>query len=160
MSNEEAKDILIIGIGNSGRSDDGLGWLMLDAIKKKFLNAELLYRYQLHIEDAELLSHYGTVIFVDATKEETKNGFYFKPCYPNNGIGLTSHILEPETILWLEHQLYKTEPATFILGIEGKKWGLSLQPSQVGRSNLLKAKDFLAKNINLIMASEKPCVLQ
>jgi hydrogenase maturation protease len=159
MSNEETKDILIIGIGNSGRSDDGLGWLLLDAINKKFFNADFQYRYQLQIEDAELLSHYTTVIFVDATKEETKNGFFFKPCYPNNGIGLTSHMLDPETILWLEQQLYKTEPATFILGIEGIKWGLSFEPSETGASNLLKAEDFLAKNMNLIMASEKPCVL-
>lgn len=158
MSNEETKDILIIGIGNSGRSDDGLGWLLLDAIKRKFFNVDFQYRYQLQIEDAELLSHYTTVIFVDATKEETKNGFFFKPCYPNNGIGLTSHMLDPETILWLEQQLYKTEPATFILGIEGEKWGLSLEPSETGASNLLKAEDFLAKNMNLILAQKIPCI--
>ena len=159
MSDEEAKDILIIGIGNSGRSDDGLGWLMLDEIKKKFIHVDLLYRYQLQIEDAELLSHYPTVIFVDATKENTKNGFFFKPCHPNNGLGLTSHMLEPETILWLENQLYETKPATFVLGIEGKKWGLSLEPSEIGLSNLRMARDFLEENINLILARKTPCIL-
>jgi len=159
MSNEEAKDMLIIGIGNSGRSDDGLGWLMLDALNKQFIHVDLLYRYQLQIEDAELLSHYPTVIFVDATKENTKNGFFFKPCHPNNGLGLTSHMLEPETILWLENQLYKTKPATFVLGIEGKKWGLSLEPSEMGLSNLSMARDFLAQNINLILARKTPCIL-
>ena len=44
-------------------------------IKKKFFNIDCLYRYQLQIEDAEILSHYDTVVFVDATKENTKNGW-------------------------------------------------------------------------------------
>lgn len=160
MSNEETKDLLIIGIGNSGRSDDGLGWLMLDNLKKQFFNVDFLYRYQLYIEDAELLSHYQTVIFVDATKEVTNNGFFLKTCRPNNGIGLTSHILEPETILWLENQLYQTKPATFVLGIEGEKWGLSLEPSVIGLSNLARAEVFLANNIDLILAHKTPCLLQ
>ena len=73
MSNEETKNILIIGIGNSGRSDDGLGWLMLDTIENKFSNVDVLYRYQLQIEDAEILSHYPTVIFVDACISELNN---------------------------------------------------------------------------------------
>lgn len=159
MSKEGTKDILVIGIGNSGRSDDGLGWLMLDHIKNIFFDVDLLYRYQLQIEDAELLSHYRSVIFIDATKEATESGFFFKSCQPNNGIGLTSHMLEPETILWLENELYKTGPATFILGIEGKKWGLSLEPSEMGLLNLDKAAAFLEKNLNLILTKKTPCLL-
>ena len=159
MLNEETKAILIIGIGNSGRSDDGLGWLMLDSIKNKFFNVDLVYRYQLQIEDAEQLSHYPTVIFVDATKEDTENGFYFKSCHANKGFGLTSHNLEPETVLWLENKLYQKEPVTYVLGIEGKKWGLSLQPSEMGLTNLSKACDLLTKNINLILQDKNPSIL-
>jgi len=159
MSKEETKDILVIGIGNSGRSDDGLGWLMLDHIKNIFFDVDLLYRYQLQIEDAELLSHYRTVIFIDATKEVTRSGYFFKSCQPNNGFGLTSHMLEPETILWLENELYKTGPSTFIMGIEGQKWSLSLEPSEMGLINLTKATDLLEKNINLILRQETPCLL-
>ena len=159
MSKKETKDILIIGIGNSGRSDDGLGWLMLDGIKMRFSHVEVLYRYQLQIEDAEILSHYTTVIFVDATKEHTETGFYFKSCDPNMGLGLTSHMLEPETVLWLENELYKTKPATFVMGIEGQKWGLSLEPSEIGLRNLNIASDFLRKNITLILSDNTPCLL-
>lgn len=159
MSKEGTKDILIIGIGNSGRSDDGLGWLMLDHIKNNFFDADLLYRYQLQIEDAELLSHYPTVIFVDASKESLENGFFFRSCHPNNGFGLTSHMLEPETILWLENELYKTGPSTFIMGIEGEKWDLSLKPSEKGLRNLSSAFDFLTENLTLILAQKTPCLL-
>lgn len=156
MSEEKTKELLFIGIGNSGRSDDGLGWLMLDYIKKNFFDMDLLYRYQLQIEDAELLSHYATVIFVDATKEATENGFFFKSCHPNMGLGLTSHMLEPETILWLENELYKTGSTTYVLGIEGEKWGLSLEPSESGLHNLNMACEFLIKNIDSILAHKTP----
>ena len=154
MLKERTKELLIIGIGNSGRSDDGLGWLMLDYIKKNFFDIDLLYRYQLQIEDAELLSHYSTVIFVDATRENTENGFFFRPCHANMGLGLTSHMLEPETVLWLENELYQTEPSTFVLGIEGEKWGLSLEPSKTGLHNLNLACEFLIKNTDLNLANK------
>jgi len=159
MLNEGTKAILIIGIGNSGRKDDGLGWLMLDSIKNKFSNVDLLYRYQLQIEDAEEISHYPTVIFVDATKEVTKNGFYFKPCLPDEGIGLLSHMLEPESVIWLENNLYKKEPVTYLMGIEGNEWGLSLQPSDKGLLNLTNARNLLEKNINLILEKEVPTIV-
>ena len=159
MSKEEPKDLLIIGIGNSGRSDDGLGWLMLDALKKQFDHVDFHYRYQLQIEDAEILSHYTTVIFVDATKEHTETGFYFKSCDPNMGLGLTSHMLEPETVIWLENELYRTKPTAFVMGIEGKKWELSLEPSEKGLRNLNTASDFLTKNVNLILSDNTPCLL-
>ena len=160
MLNKETKAILIIGIGNSGRKDDGLGWMMLDFLKNKFSNIDLLYRYQLQIEDAEALSHYPTVIFVDATKEVTKNGFYFKPCIPNEGIGLLSHMLQPETVIWLENSLYKKEPVSYLMGIEGKEWELSPKPSEKGLLNLIKARTFLEKNIRLILKKELPNILQ
>jgi hydrogenase maturation protease len=159
MSKQETSDMLIIGIGNSGRKDDGLGWLMLDFIKKKFLNIDCLYRYQLQIEDAEVISHYATVVFVDATRENTENGFFFRLCHPDKGFGLTSHILEPETVVWLENKLYKTRPITFVLGIEGKEWGLSLDPSELGLHNLSKAQDFLKNNIHLIIKNKASSIL-
>lgn len=159
MSKEEAKDIVIIGIGNSGRSDDGLGWLAIDSMGNNALHVDLRYRYQLQIEDAEEISHYKTVIFVDATKEVTESGFYFRPCAASMGIGLTSHMLEPETILWLENQLYQKNPDSYILGIEGEKWGMSVQPSDQALSNLNKALDFLQKNIHLILEHKEPCLV-
>ena len=75
------------------------------------------------------------------------------------GLGLTSHMLEPETVLWLENELYKTKPATFVMGIEGQKWGLSLEPSVVGLRNLSVASDFLTKNLNQILLNNTPCLL-
>ena len=45
--------LLIIGIGNSSRGDDGLGWAFLDTISQmQPLPGQLEYRYQLVVEDA------------------------------------------------------------------------------------------------------------
>ena len=76
--------ILIIGIGNSGRQDDGLGWKLLDFLNEQNLeNIELIYKYQLQIEDADLISSYDRVIIVDAVKHKVDNGFYFTKCNPS-----------------------------------------------------------------------------
>lgn len=154
MSKEEIKDALIIGIGNSGREDDGLGWLMLDYIKKEFPYVHCEYRYQLQVEDAEMISHYRAVIFVDATKEEVSHGFYFKECLPHKMGGITSHLLEPETVLYLEHNLYKRQPLAYILGIQGYQWELRQKLSSKAMSNLMKAKVFLKENMQFILNRE------
>ena len=68
-------NILIIGIGNNTRQDDGLGWCFLDSLLKEGYNEEnLLYKYQLMVEDSELIADYDTVFFVDACISELKNG--------------------------------------------------------------------------------------
>jgi Ni,Fe-hydrogenase maturation factor len=68
---------IILGIGNNGRQDDGLGWLFLDSLKDLESKLTLEYRYQLQIEDAELISNYKTVIFVDASKSQPRRWFLF-----------------------------------------------------------------------------------
>lgn len=143
MLKEKTKDLLIIGIGNSGRSDDGLGWKLLGYIEKSFPVIDCLYRYQLQIEDASIISSYDTVIFIDATHEATDHGYYFKPCKPNEGFGLTSHALDPSTVLWLEKKLFKKNPTSYILGIQGYEWDLSQNPSGQGLINLNHAKEFI-----------------
>ncbi|WKK65628.1 hypothetical protein [Lutimonas zeaxanthinifaciens] len=143
MSKEKTKDLLIIGIGNSGRSDDGLGWQLLGFISKSFPEIECLYRYQLQVEDASIISSYDSVIFIDATQEETEKGYYFRPCSRNKGFGLTSHALEPSTVLWLENKLFNNNPASYILGIQGYKWELSSDPSENGLINLNRAMEFV-----------------
>ncbi|UCE94433.1 MAG: hydrogenase maturation protease [Flavobacteriaceae bacterium] len=153
MLKGKTKDLLIIGIGNSGRSDDGLGWELLGFIEKTFPHIECLYRYQLQVEDAFIISDYETVLFIDATHEVTEKGYYFRPCSPNQEFGLTSHALEPTTVLWLENKLYKKNPKAYILGVQGFKWELSSDPSENGLINLNKAKAFLKEQLSTIHIS-------
>ena len=57
--NTEAADILLIGFGNPGRLDDGLGPALADAIEKLALpGVTVESNYQLTVEDAaEIAKH-------------------------------------------------------------------------------------------------------
>ena len=132
-------NILIFGIGNSGRQDDGLGWLFLEHLETLNLNIDIEYRYQLQIEDAELLSHYDAVIFVDATKEKTEKGFLFQECQASEQYSFSTHALKPETVLYLSNSIYNHNPKAFVLGIEGYSWQLEIGLSEQAKRNLSNA---------------------
>jgi len=143
MSKEDRNKILVIGIGNIGRQDDGLGWLILDHIVDEFKFVDTEYRYQLQIEDAELAANYSMVIFADATKEQVDDGFYLKNCKVSKAYGMSTHAVHPETIVGLTNNLYHKYPEVFIFGIQGYHWELKEGLSEKALDNLKKAIDFL-----------------
>ena len=142
--NESKTDqkVLLIGIGNSGRSDDALGWKFVDEFAAYDELFDVEYRYQLQIEDAELVSHYEKVIFVDASYVFLDNGFSFERCIPAPLTSFTSHEVSPECIVWLARDLYQASPEAFVLAIKGTKWGLHLGLSQDAHENFSRAAEY------------------
>ncbi len=68
------KKILLYGYGNPGRQDDALGIRFIERmqvwVKEKGLdNIFFDSNYQLNIEDADTISDYDIVYFVDASME-------------------------------------------------------------------------------------------
>ena len=146
MKNYDNKNI-IIGIGNCGREDDGLGWAFLDEIKSKLpSHFDIEYRYQLQIEDAELISHYDTVHFVDAHKVSLENGFNSNKCIPIETHHFSSHELPPETILYLADHIYNRKPKSYIIGISGESFNLNIGLTESAQENLKNAISFFEKN--------------
>lgn len=144
---KSGKKTIILGIGNNGRQDDGLGWSFLDILDEQHLNIDLEYRYQLQIEDAELISNYDKVIFVDATKEYKIDGFYLSPCHPSEEYSFSTHALKPETILYLSNKLYDHHPQASIFGIQGYDWELKIGLSERGNINLIKASKYFKDKV-------------
>ncbi len=139
---------LLIGIGNSGRRDDGLGWAFLDAIREEgAFRGEASYRYQLQVEDAEKILSYDKVIFVDASENKREQGFYWKPCLPVANFGFSTHALDPDSIVALCQELYGGAPEAFVLGIEGEEWELREGLSPAAEANLEKALDFFRESV-------------
>ena len=139
---------LLIGIGNSARRDDGLGWAFLDAIQKEERFAgELAYRYQLQVEDADVIRNYENVIFVDALHRQVEGGFYWKPCLPVATFGFTTHAVDPESVVALCQELFGEAPDAYTLGIEGQAWGLEEGLSPAGKKNLEQAFHFFQGKI-------------
>ena len=122
---EPAAEILLFGIGNSGRRDDGLGWAFLDRVREETaFSGRVEYRYQLQVEDAALVSRAARVVFVDACEGDMPDGFQWQSCEPSREFGFTSHALEPRAVLHLCHELFGETPRAHLLTIRGACWEL------------------------------------
>jgi hydrogenase maturation protease len=131
---------LVIGIGNNGREDDGLGWAFLDNLPKKYASKiDIEYRYQLQVEDAELISKYTHVLFVDADKRLFPKGFQIAKTTAKDSSSYTSHELQPESILNLCQMIYKKNPLCYNLGISGSSFNLKIGLTATGTQNLQNA---------------------
>lgn len=136
-------DTVLFGIGNSGRSDDGLGWAFLDAVQQlPAFNACAEYRYQLQVEDALLASRMTRVIFIDSSRNELPGGFEWKPCTAAEDFEFTTHVLPPRAIMHYCRELYGKAPRADILGIQGYCWDLHIGLSAAAEANLARALAF------------------
>jgi hydrogenase maturation protease len=137
--------ILMIGIGNNGRSDDALGWKFVDEFSNREDLFDIEHRYQLQIEDALLITEYKKVIFVDASHKEYENGFSFYKCIPARTEAFTTHKLEPETVLWLTNDLFNQMPEVYVMAISGKDWELNQGLSDYAQQNFNSAFSYFTQ---------------
>ena len=143
MNAPKDKSLLLIAIGNSGRQDDGLGWAFADALKDddRFA-ANIEYRYQLQVEDAELISCYDQVVFVDAYRGDRDITYEYQPCSAKGSFHFTTHALDLESVLFLCREVYDHVPDAWQLAIKGYTWELETGLSGPARQNLEKAVAF------------------
>ena len=130
-------DKIAIAIGNSSRADDGLGWAFLEAVSHQMpgdWTAE--QRYQLVVEDAELLTGFDRVLFIDATLENLPGGFALEPCPPDPAANIYTHQQSPGAVLWLCQDLYGHRPDAWCLRIQGYAWELGNNMSPEAQQNL------------------------
>jgi hydrogenase maturation protease len=111
--------ILVIGYGNPGRQDDGLGPAAAAEIGKLFWpSVTTCDNYQLVIEDAVQIANHDVVWFVDATRDGDA------PCVLRRlsaafDIAFTSHLVKPEVLLAITERCYGKSPESHLVGIRG-----------------------------------------
>ena len=115
------KPILIIGYGNPGRQDDGLGPKLAENLESLSLSGiDIQSDYQLNVEHAHDLAKYRTVIFVDAILETDDDApFVFKMIEAGSAGTFSTHSLPPESVLRLAQDLFQAETQAYVLGIKG-----------------------------------------
>jgi len=136
--------VLVLGIGNPGREDDGLGPALaarIEALGLAGVDADA--NYQLNIEDAELCSRYAAVVFADAARR-LRTPFRLTKLKPDAAAPMTSHALDPGMVLALCEKLYGRRPDTRLLALRGHRWGLKEGLSPAAASDLDAALAFLA----------------
>lgn len=137
--------ILIVGYGNPGRLDDGLG----PALAEKFQCLEIPgitveSNYQLNVEDAAQIAEFDVVVFADASTD-AEPPFVFTPVEPQpGGLSFSSHSVSASQLMGMVKELFHAEPRAYMLGIRGydfNEFGESL--SEQAKENLGKAARFL-----------------
>jgi hydrogenase maturation protease len=149
-------DALLIAIGNDARQDDGLGWAFATELEKNGrFPGEITRRYQLQVEDADLITGFQHVLFVDATKEILNQGFAFTPLRPSLQFAFSTHALAPDAILALAEQVYGTHPQAWLMAISGVSWDLEFGLSQTAHNNLHNALHFMDEAFRLMQSPPK-----
>lgn len=142
---------LIYGIGNVGRQDDGLGWAFIDQLEAESLcpRSEIQKHYQLHLEDADLISRKQYVLFIDATKDPLVESFTLKRAEPKLDFSFTSHAISIPSIMATCKQCFGVTPEVYTLEIRGYEWELQIGLSQKAKQNLKQAIDELLMQDNI-----------
>jgi hydrogenase maturation protease len=114
---------LLIGYGNPGRGDDGLGPAFAQRIAdKKLPGLSVEIDFQLMADHSLTISQHDLVIFVDATVA-CDDPFIFTELTDVTPQNLGSHSVTPEAAVALSRLLFQTTPRAFVLGIAGDHVG-------------------------------------
>jgi hydrogenase maturation protease len=137
---------LIYGIGNDGRQDDGLGWAFIDRLEARRPppRAVLHRNYQLNYEDADLISGFARVLFVDATKDPSVSSFSLTRPEPKLDFSFTSHAISVASILATAKQCFGYLPEVYLLAIRGYEWELQMGLTEPAEQNLGDSLKFVS----------------
>jgi hydrogenase maturation protease len=135
--------VLVLGIGNPGRRDDGLGPAAAERLRKRRLRGVACdANYQLNIEDALAVAGHDAVVFVDAARGLRKP-FAFREVRPAAALPAMSHALGPAAVLALAAGLYGKRPEARLLAIRGRRFGIGEGLTAEAERDLALALAFL-----------------
>lgn len=136
--------VLVIGYGNAGRRDDGLGPAIAETLGGLALpGVQVRVAVQLAPEDAVDAARAERVIFVDAARSG-REPFAWHDVAPHLDAGdAAAHGIAPETLLGLCAGVYGRAPQGRLLAVRGYAFGVSEGMSRGARANLAAAVNAL-----------------
>lgn len=139
-----APRVLLIGYGNPGRGDDGLGPALAAEIEAMGLaGVTIEIDYQLTVDHAAPIAAHDLVVFADAMIGLDRP-FRLEPVARAAPQALGSHQVSPEAALALAGLLFGHAPPGWILAIGGSEFGEVKEGlSAPARHNLGLAAAFL-----------------
>jgi hydrogenase maturation protease len=151
--NERPRKVLLIGYGNPGRLDDGLGPALAGEVERLGLAGAAVdsdYQltvdsdYQLTVEDAAAVAEHDVVVFADAALDGPAP-FSFERIEPKRTVSFSSHSVEPAAVLGLARDLFGARTPGYCLGIRGYEFNEYRERlSERARANLASAVSFIA----------------
>ncbi|MGB9624654.1 MAG: hydrogenase maturation protease [Phycisphaerae bacterium] len=150
MMNPGGTRILLIGYGNPGRLDDGLGPALAAAVERLALPGVTVDAdYQLTVEHAASVAENDVVVFADADVAGAEP-FSLRRIDPDPepAVSFSSHSAEPQQVLALAHCLFGARTQGYVLAIRGyafDRFGEGL--SEKARANLTAALRFIEPHL-------------
>ena len=146
-----ASDILVIGYGNSLRSDDGVGPCVAEAIRQWSIPGVVtLAAHQLTPEMAATLHPAKAVVFIDARLDPESSEVRCVPLDCSEGARIQPHLTTPEGLLHLAKALYGRAPAAWLITIPATDLAFSDQLSPSARVRADKAKELFLRHLTIV----------
>lgn len=121
MSLNEVKqtNVLVVGIGNPLRSDDGVGPYVADGVEARGLNGVKVWVvHQLNVEDLDRMIEFNKIILVDASVTGLPLDFHPVDKFTRQTLS-SSHHLSAETFVNLAKSIYHTDLHLHLCSIRG-----------------------------------------
>lgn len=135
--------VLVLGYGNPGRQDDGLGPALVKELEACTPEGVTLDAdYQLNIEDATAVAEHDVVLFVDASKDAAAP-YELYEAQPSTEITFTSHAVSPESVLAIAEDHFGGSPDAWVLAIRGYEFEFVEELTPQARENLGAALAFV-----------------
>jgi hydrogenase maturation protease len=149
MSGHAEPNILVLGYGNTLRSDDGVGPLVAEAIAALQLpGVETIVAGLLTPELADPIARVKTVVFVDAAVDAVPN-VQLRPCAPAESSQIMAHAADPRTILALARDVFGHAPKAFLLTIPVENLGIGEELSKLASTGMAEAIELIRTQICL-----------
>lgn len=138
--------ILIIGYGNTLRSDDGAGQVVAEAVKTTDLVTSLAV-HQLTPELAEPLANVDLAIFVDAYPADAEQTVQVSPLAPADSGMMMAHTSNPQALLAIAKILYNHYPPAWLVAIPGQNFELGTHLSPLAEQGVEEAIEIIDRLI-------------
>ncbi|MCX7987373.1 MAG: hypothetical protein N2662_10580 [Bacteroidales bacterium] len=148
MTSSPYTPVIVYGIGNPDRSDDGIGKYCIDSILAKKETSQMLSHvhgkaiFHLTIDELEFASKFSDIVLIDASIDNRIKNFSYSQIKPDVKQQFTTHLLTPEEFLSSIIQLFDSHPTIHLISIRGYQWQISNKLSPLAKVNANKALDF------------------
>jgi hydrogenase maturation protease len=142
---QAARNCLVLGYGNTLRSDDGVGPRVAEAVEALHLpGVRILVCPQLSPEHADPIAQADIVVFVDAAVDAPRE-VQLRKLEPADTSQLMAHAADPRTMLALARDVFGRVPKAWLLTIPAENTGFGEKLSPAAQRGLEQAVQEIQK---------------
>jgi hydrogenase maturation protease len=144
---EAGRRLLVLGYGNPGRRDDGVGPAIVEELASMGIPGVTVESdYQLSIEAAADLAEADKAVFVDAALEGPEP-FQVRRVEASPAISFSTHAFGPESVLAVCEETYQRAPEALLVGVRGYEFDIAEGLSSGAQANSRAALEFITRLI-------------